>query len=156
MNHFLQAADLRDQFRQLFAQNETMQRERDFARAECAQLAQLNKDFLQSRESNESALQHALLRAVSSEQQRDNISAEHHKLRVAMESLDARYKETALLLRESDNRNRALKEELSKVAERLSHVDSESRMLRERSMSAEAALNAHMAQKEMMSDKRRD
>ena len=77
-------------------------------------------------------------------------------MRATFESLDARYKETALLLRESDNRNRALKEEMSRTTERLSQVDSESRMLRERSLSAEAALNAHMAQKEIMGDKRRE
>jgi hypothetical protein len=70
------------------------------------------------------------VRAVTSEQQRDNVSAELHQLRVTSESLDARYKETALLLRESDNRNRALKEEMFRATERLSPVDSESRMLR--------------------------
>jgi chromosome segregation ATPase len=117
---------------------------------------ELTKDFSQARETNEAALQHAVLRAVTSEQQRDNVSAELHQLRVTYENLDARYKETALLLRESDNRNRALKEDMSRATERLSQVDSESRMLRERSLSAEAALNAHMAQKETMADKRRD
>lgn len=135
---------------------EVLHRERDFARAECAQLMELTKDFSQARETNEAALQHAVLRAVTSEQQRDNVSAELHQLRVTFESLDARYKETALLLRESDNRNRALKEEMFRATERLSQVDSESRMLRERSLSAEAALNAHMAQKESMADKRRE
>jgi hypothetical protein len=152
----LQAADLRDQFRQLMTQSEMLHRERDFARAECAKLTQLTKDFSESRETYEATLQHAVLRAVSSEQQRDSISAELHQLRANFESLDARYKETALLLRESDNRNRALKEEMSRTTERLSQVDSESRMLRERSVSAEAALNAHMAQKEIMGDKRRE
>ena len=136
------------------AQCETLQHQRDFAKAECAQFAQLTKDLSESRETNESALQHAVLRAVSSEQQRDTISSEHHQLRATLESLDARYKETALLLRESDNRNRALKEEMSNVSQRLSQLDSESRMLRERSMSAEAALNAHVAQKEIMGEKR--
>ena len=136
------------------AQCETLQHQRDFAKAECAQFAQLTKDLSESRETNESALQHAVLRAVSSEQQRDTISAEHHQMRATLESLDARYKETALLLRESDNRNRALKEEMSNVSQRLSQLDSESRMLRERSMSAEAALNAHVAQKEIMGEKR--
>ena len=152
----MQAADLRDQFRQLMTQSEILHRERDIARAECAQLSQLTKDFSQSRESSESALQHAVLRAVSSEQQHSAISAELHQLRATFESLDARYKETALLLRESDNRNRSMKEEMSRVTERLSLMDSESRMLRERSLSAEAALNAHMAQKEIMGDKRRE
>jgi hypothetical protein len=130
-------------------QSELLQRERDTARAECAQLSQLTKDFSQSRESTESALQNAVLRAAASEHQHSAISSELHQLRVAFEGLDARYKETALLLRESDNRNRSLKEEISRITEKLLHVDSESRMLRERSMSAEAALNAHVAQKEM-------
>jgi hypothetical protein len=151
---YVQAAALRDKVRQLTTQCETLQQQRDFANAECAQLSQLTKDLSESRETNESALQHAVLRAVSSEQQRDAISAEHHHLRATFESLEARYKETALLLRESDNRNRALKEEMAIVTQRLSQLDSESRILRERSMSAEAALNAHVAQKEMMAEKR--
>jgi hypothetical protein len=155
-NVVVQAADLREQYRQLMTQCEVFHRERDIARAECAKLSQLNKDFSQSRENTESALQHAVLRAAASEQQHGAISTEFHQLRAAFESLDARYKETALLLRESDNRHRSLKEEMSRVTERLSQVDSESRMLRERSLSAEAALNAHMAQKEIMSDMRRE